>query len=74
MQINVAQLLKESVGSTRNYDVSGVVDINGAGSMVRGEVSLMRTDRGILVEGTLNTEAEVICSRCNEPQRRLINL
>ncbi len=66
MQINVAQLLKESIGSTRNYQVSGVVDIggNGVGSMVQGEVSSMRTDRGILVKGTLRTEAKVACSRC----------
>ena len=66
MQINVAQLFKSDVGSIRNYEMSGVVDIadNGTDSMVRGEVRLMRTDRGILVKGTLHTEAEVICSRC----------
>ena len=64
MQINVSQQLKEPIGSTRDYEVSGVVDINGAGTMVRGEVGLMRTDRGILVRGTLHTEAEVTCSRC----------
>lgn len=32
--------------------------------MVRGEVSLMRTDRSILVRGTFASEAEVSCSRC----------
>jgi uncharacterized protein len=66
VQINVAQLLKEPVGSVRNYVVSGAVDIteSGAGNMVSGEVRLMRTDRGILVEGRLKTEAEVTCSRC----------
>ncbi len=71
MQINVAQLLQESIGSTRDYEVSGVVDItgSGAGSMVQGEVRLMRTDRGILVKGTLHTEAEVACSRCLAPFR-----
>ena len=66
MQINVAQLLKEAIVSIRNHEVSGEVDIagNGAGSMVKGEVRLMRTDRGILVRGTLDTEVEVTCSRC----------
>ncbi len=66
MQINVAQLLKEPIGSVRNYEVGGVVDITGRGegSMVGGSVRLLRTDRGILVKGSLNTEVEVGCSRC----------
>jgi len=66
MEINVAQLLKSPIGTTRNYEVSGEVDIFGDGcaSLVGGEVSLMRTDRSILVRGTLSTGAEVTCSRC----------
>ncbi len=66
MQINVSQLLKAAIGTIRNYEVSELVDIagNGAGHMACGEVRLMRTDRGILVSGTLKTEAEVDCCRC----------
>ena len=66
MQINVSQLLKESIGSTRNYKVSRTIDITGEGnkSKVEGEVRLMRTNRGILVQGELNTEIELTCSRC----------
>jgi uncharacterized protein len=64
MQLNVSQLLKSSIGSTRNYDLSDTVDITGGGSMVEGKVRLTRTDRGILVKGTLHTEVEVTCSRC----------
>ena len=66
MQINVSQQLKEPVVSTRNYKVNGTVDIvgDGVGSMVQGEVTLMRTNRGILAKGTLSTEAQVTCSRC----------
>jgi len=64
MRINVSQQLKSPIGSTRNYEVSEVVDIAGGGSMVQGEVRLTRTDRGILVKGTLHTEVEVTCSRC----------
>ena len=63
-QINVAQQIRTSIGSIRNYEVSEVVDIAGGGSMVQGEVRLTRTDRGILVKGTLHTEVEVTCSRC----------
>ncbi len=66
MQINVAQMLKEPIGSTRSYQASEIVDTpgDGNGSMVQGEVRLTRTNRGILVKGTLHTEAEVNCSRC----------
>jgi len=66
MQINVSQLLKEAIGSVRNYEVSEAVDItgDGTGSMVKGEVRLMRTNRGILAKGTLHTAVEVACSRC----------
>ncbi len=66
MQINVAQLLKGPIGSTSDYEVSGVVDIagNGTGSPVRGEVGLLRTHRGILVRGELKTEVGLACSRC----------
>ena len=64
MSINVSQQLKAPVGSTRDYEVSEVVDIAGSGSLVQGELRLMRTDRGILAKGTLHTEIEATCSRC----------
>ncbi len=64
MQINVSQQLKESIGSVRNYEVNEAMDIAGGNSSVQGEVSLMRTDRGILAKGTLHTEVEATCSRC----------
>ena len=64
MQINVAQLLKSPIGETREYEVSEVTDIDGSNCLVEGKVKLMRTNRGILVKGTVHTEAEVTCSRC----------
>ena len=66
MQINVSQLLKAAIGSIRNYGISDVIDIvgNGGSNLVQGNVELMRTDRGILVMGKLQTEIEVTCSRC----------
>jgi len=64
MQINVSQQLKESIGSVRNYEVNEAIDIAGGNSLVQGEVSLMRTNRGILAKGTLHTEVEATCSRC----------
>jgi len=66
MQMNVSQLLKAPIGSTRNHEVSGTIEISGGdvGSKVYGEVKLLRTNRGILVRGTLHTEVQVTCSRC----------
>ena len=66
LQINVSQLLKEPMGSTRNYEISGAVDITGDGvsSEAQGEATLTRTNQGILVKGVLHTEVELTCSRC----------
>jgi len=66
MQVNVAQLLKELVGSSRTYQLSEVVDVTGEGDdqVVQGEVRLVRTRRGILVKGDLRAQVELTCSRC----------
>jgi uncharacterized protein len=64
MRINVSQLLKEPIGSVRDYEVSEAVDIAGGSRQVRGEVRLIRTNRGILAKAGLNTEIEATCSRC----------
>lgn len=63
MQINVFQLLKEPVGSLRDYKVSGTIDLDGD-SRVEGEVNLTRTNCSILVRGCLYTEVELTCARC----------
>lgn len=66
MQINVAQQLKGAIGSMRDYEVSGTIDISGDSNTipVQGKVDLTRTDRGILVKGVLGAEVELTCSRC----------
>jgi len=66
MQINVSQLLNEAIGSVRNYEVNGIVDIadNGSGKPIQGEVRLTRTNRSILVNGNLYLTVEVTCARC----------
>lgn len=66
MQINVAQLLKESVGSNRSYQLDesiGADDINS----VKGDVILTRTKSGIMVNGKITANVTGICSRCLEP-------
>jgi uncharacterized protein len=64
MWINVSQQLKASIGSVRKYEVSEIVNLASGQSVVQGGVELMRTDRSILVRGTLHAEVEVTCSRC----------
>ncbi|MGD9115681.1 MAG: DUF177 domain-containing protein [Dehalococcoidia bacterium] len=69
MQINVAQQLRSAIGTVREHEVEAALDITGEGktSPVRGRVTLMRTDRGILVKGALGADVELSCSRCLTP-------
>lgn len=66
MDMNVSQLLREPIGSTRNYDIDEAMDITGEGnkSRVKGSCNMIRTQRSILVKCSLNTELELSCSRC----------
>jgi len=59
MIINVSQLLKEPIGSTRRYNVDGE-----EGFPYKGNVVLVRTDKGLLVSGDLVTTLDTVCSRC----------
>jgi len=67
MQVNIAQLLKSSIGAERVYEVDEDIDIDGRKVRVTGEVKLIRTDRGILTKGDLDANLEIECSRCLEP-------
>ena len=64
MQINVSQLFKEPIGSTRQHEIDETIDIDGGSCEIQGKIKLVRTDRGILVKGTLQTVIEVTCGRC----------
>ncbi len=71
MQFNVAQLLKEPVGSTRRYqldeDVQGLdPDLEFLSPLV-GTLQMMRTNSGVLMTGTLRSAVRVTCNRCIEP-------
>ena len=61
--INVAQLLRESTGSSRSYSMGEVLDEQSRG-FVEGKVVLIHINQGILVRVELATELELICSRC----------
>ena len=69
LEINVAQQLKEAIGSTREFDIRDTCDFASeiGGCDVEGRVRLLRTDRGILASVTLTTMLRSICSRCLSP-------
>jgi uncharacterized protein len=65
MQYNVAQLLKESIGATREYGVDEVDTTAGdTAKRVTGKLHLMRTDKGIWASAKLTCEESNVCSRC----------
>jgi uncharacterized protein len=73
MQINVAGLMKDPIGSVRTHDIDEEVDFgDGKAKQVTGHLQLLRTQRGILVQGEVQTEADLACSRCLEPFRRRV--
>jgi len=61
--VNVAQLLKEPVGSSRSYALDATIDEDVKGP-VTGMVQLIHTDRGILVRVEMAVGLELECSRC----------
>jgi uncharacterized protein len=71
MQFNVAQLLKEPTGSLRRYQLAEDLsdldpELHVLGPLV-GELTLLRTNSGILARGELSTAVQVTCNRCLSP-------
>ncbi|MDD4875509.1 MAG: DUF177 domain-containing protein [Dehalococcoidales bacterium] len=64
MQFNVSQQMQSPIGSIREYDVNGIIDLGKDKVTVAGNIKLIRTDRGILATGKLNTKVNITCSRC----------
>jgi uncharacterized protein len=73
MQINVAQLLKEPVGANRHYTIDELAGDN-EDTQVTGDISLIRTGSGILINGKLTAEINGTCSRCLGNARQKINI
>ena len=65
MNYNVAQLLKEPIGSQRQFGVAEPVqDAEHLVDYVTGDVRLVRTHQGIWVHADLVVEVSQDCSRC----------
>ena len=65
---NVAGLLGDELGATRDYEVAGVTidlgdDLRQA-DPIEGHIRLARTNRGLLVIADLTTSLDTVCSRC----------
>jgi uncharacterized protein len=63
MHINVAQLLKELIGSSRSYQMDESLGMDDIKS-VKGEVTLIRTNRGLMAKGEITASVAGSCSRC----------
>lgn len=75
MLYNVAQLLEETVGATRRYEVSEPADYSGEGwgeVQPRGTVSLLRTPQGLLAQARLEVTIPEECGRCLEPFSQMV--
>lgn len=69
MLINVAQLLKSGVGTQRHYELDEVLSEGASEAQwsLRGQVDLLRTDRGVLLRANLASEVKGRCDRCLVP-------
>jgi uncharacterized protein len=69
MIIDVSQFIREQVGTTWRYGFRETGE-----SPACGEVTLLRTDRGVFVRGTLDTTFSAACSRCLAPIQQPLSL
>jgi uncharacterized protein len=67
LEINVAQLLKEPQGATREYRIEDEVEDDNGVYPVTGALKLTHESRRILVQGRLTTGINLQCSRCARP-------
>ena len=74
MQINVAQLLKEPMGSAKGLTFEDVVPMEYEKVKVSGKVSMLRLDCSILVTGVVEAILCLTCSRCLQEFHRILPL
>ncbi len=78
LSFNVAQLLKEGIGATRERDLSGQVfdvDARNPGPVsVEGHLRLTGTLKGVLAEATVQFELMRVCRRCLRPIKEVITV
>lgn len=70
MLFNVAQLLKDPIGSSREFDLDEAADLLDdvpARAQYVGHLKMIHINDGVLAESEVRTTAEVVCSRCLRP-------
>lgn len=67
MIYNVASLLKEHSGATRQIDIDDDLPLDGRAVHLTGQARLDRTPRGILVRATVHGTHADECGRCLRP-------
>lgn len=75
MKYNVAQLLKDAIGSHRRFDIDEeICDAGLPVDHVRGTVIMVRTHQGVWVQAELDVCIPQDCSRCLEGFTRTISI
>jgi uncharacterized protein len=74
MLYNVASILKEHIGATREIDIDDDMPVDGRRVHLTGHARLDRTPRGILVRATMHGTHEDQCSRCLRPTSTPIDI
>lgn len=76
MEINVSQLLKASIGTTREFSLNDPVAImeNNTESHVEGMIKLTKTHRGVLAQGIVDTSVQLECSRCLNTFKKILTV
>jgi len=75
MLFNVAGLIQEGIGATRQHQVEGLlVGDDGEPEPVSGVVELLRTKAGVLVRAHLSLKEPEACSRCLKPLQETIDI
>ncbi len=60
---NVAQLLGQPIGSRHNYSI-GEILVGKNKDLVRGDITVIRSGKGIIIRGEATVDVELTCSRC----------
>ena len=77
MLINVSTLLEEPVGSARRYVANAervTVEEAGYARTIDGDISMIRSDRGILVRAELHMIVALECGRCLAPIEEVLTI
>jgi len=77
MRFNISELLHAPIGATLTFEIDlGFLDLDEDLSVegLKGRLTFLQTDRGILGTGTFVAEIDTECARCLEPMRTTIDI